>query len=86
MNTPFNPALAASAYGHPGAPYAMSPYGGYGTTVFGADPPAPTTDGKITTFLNDKTGPFQNKVWLGAALLGGVAWYGVSAGWFGRRR
>lgn len=87
MNSPFNPAFAAPAYGYPSPSFAMSPYGGYGTTAFGADPAAEKTFGeKATEFLNTKTGPLENKFWLGAALLGGVAWYGASAGWFGRRR
>lgn len=73
---PFAPAYAAPAYGYAGSAYGMTPYGGYGTTVFGADPAAqPTLMDKTKTFLNEKTGPLPNYGWLGLALVGGAAWY-----------
>ena len=77
---PFAPAYAAPAYGYAGSAYGMSPYGGYGTTVFGVDPAAqPTLMDKTKTFLTEKTGPLPNYGWLGLALVGGAAWYYTSA-------
>jgi hypothetical protein len=78
---PFAPAYAAPAFGYAGSAYGMTPYGGYGTTVFGADPVPPQKSflDKTKDFMNEKTGPLPNYGWLGLALVGGAAWYYTSA-------
>ena len=77
-----NPAFAPAYASPAAASYGMAPYAAYGTTVFGVDPPKETFMDKSKKFLDDKTVGVQNKFWLGGAVLGGVLWYGASAGWF----
>lgn len=65
--------------GHAGfAPAGMVPRRSYAIGAAGDE----TMTDKITNFLNEKTGPLENKWWLGGAAVVGIAIYGKSKRWF----